>query len=185
MLNPDKIILVGFSKAKSWTLGWFVSKMIRIFLGTPYSHVYIQIFDRGVPLIFEASWTGVRYTTLERFKKRNDIVDVFFLKSSEQDINSIKRTCNAMVGTEYAYLQLLGFPIRRLLRNMFGISIDNNPVSRGLGRQVCSETVGLILQHHWKYKFEVSADLLTPKDIHKAVMKNYTISLVDDSRKGK
>jgi len=155
-------LFVGFSRPrKAAPLSWLIRKV----MGTDFSHVFLQFTRNGQVLIFEASLFGVRYTQASEFKKSNITTHGFRLRSSRPLQDLINRTCDVIVGRKYGYKQLIGI----LLARMF--SLKKNIVSKGLGRQVCSETVGFILESHFNIKFNKSLDLVDPLDIHNVLMR--------------
>lgn len=132
------IVTVGFSKPKSQ--GAVFSKLIRLFEGTEYSHVYIKMSTRyGVDVVYQASGTKVNFMNYDLFAKQVIILREFEFEIDRDTKDAILNFCFTHVGAAYGIKQILGMGIARLLKRQ-------NPFSDGLNTMVCTEVVGRILQ---------------------------------------
>lgn len=149
-------VTVGFSRStKPFAIG---SLLIRWYMGTPYSHVYMKFDSPSMnrSLIYEAVGVGVRFIGLERWKNHALEVDSFELEVSEENYKKIMQFCIDQSGIEYGFWQNLGIIIANICKK------SNNSLTDG---ENCSEAIGEILKLEG---FEIHKDLnlLTPKDIH-------------------
>lgn len=151
-----KKVTIGFSRStKRFAVG---SVLIRWYMGTPYSHVYMKFESPSMnrSLIYEAVGAGVRFIGLERWKSHALEVDSFDLEIQDENYKSLMQFCIDQSGIEYGFWQNIGILVANVLKK------KSNPLTDG---ENCSETIGRILHLEG---FEISKDfnLLTPKDIH-------------------
>lgn len=150
-----KKITIGFSKStKKFAIG---SLLIRAYMGTPYSHVYLKFHSPSLDrtLIYEAVGKGVRFIGSERWSEHAVEVDSFDIEVSDESYVKILQYCVDNSGIEYGFFQNLGIIWANICR------LARNPVDDG---DNCSETIGEILALNG-YKIEKDLNLLTPKDI--------------------
>lgn len=157
-------ITIGFSKSKKkFAVG---SVLIRWYMGTPYSHVYLKFdaksFDRT--LVYEAVGKGVRFVGLKNWQHNHEEIASFELNISDDNYKKIMQFCIDNSGSEYGFLQNIGI----LFSDAFGIK--RNPLTSG---ENCSEVIGKILVLEG-YKINKDLDLLTPKDIF-LILNNQTV----------
>ena len=153
-------ISIGFSYNNSS----IVSHIIKLFLSSHFSHVYIKFHhfnERN--LIFQASQLSVNLQNEVNFLKHNTVVKEFtFDVDDTLGLYMISSAFNKL-GQGYSLMQLLGF-IPVYLLSSIGIKIKN-PFSDGRSNYICSELVGEFMNDYLNASFE-DLDLITPKDIY-------------------
>jgi hypothetical protein len=159
-----KKVVIGFSKStKKYAIG---SLLIRSYMGTPYSHVYIKFysstFDRE--LIYEAVGSGVRFIGIDRWKQHAVEVDSFEIELCDESYKRLMQYCIDNSGVEYGFFQNLGIIWANICK------LAKNPVDDG---ENCSEIIGEILALQG-YTINKDFNLLTPKDIW-LILNNKTI----------
>lgn len=150
-----KKITIGFSKStKKFAIG---SVLIRWYMQTPYSHVYMKFDSPSLnrTLIYEAVGAGVRFIGSHRWKEHAEEVASFELEISDENYKKLMQFCVDNAGIEYGFYQNLGI----LLANM--CASNKNTLTDGIN---CSEAIGEILELEG-YKIDKDLNLLTPKDI--------------------
>jgi len=148
-------ITIGFSKSKKFLpIG---SWLIKSYMKTPYSHVYLKFHSQSLDrtLIYEAVGGGVRFIGTKVWQKH--AVEVKSYTIDIEKINQIKliQFCVDNAGIDYGFSQNLGVAIAGVF------NLKKNPFYTGLN---CSETIGEILKLEG-YKIEKDVNLLTPLDI--------------------
>lgn len=141
---------VGLSRPRGFAP---LSYLIRLFLGTSYSHTYVEIDE----VIYHATGRGVVKADKNKFLKKNKVVKEYEFNVDKVEVLLI---CLLYVGKKYGYLTLLGI----LLKEMFGIKIGNDDNKTF----ICSEFVGMILE----IVFDVELgdqNYFTPKDIEEKI----------------
>jgi hypothetical protein len=151
-----KTITIGFSKPKNKIFPIF-SWIIRAYLKTPYSHVYIKFQSDSLnrDIIYEAVGNGVRFVGTNEWKKHAEEVKSYELNIKECNYVSIMQYCIDHSGQKYGLAQNVGI----FLADVF--NWKNNPFRAGKN---CSELIAEILQVEG-YKFTKPLNLVTPKDI--------------------
>lgn len=150
-----KTVTIGFSKStKKFAIG---SLLIRWYMGTPYSHVYMKFDSTSLDrkLVYEAVGVGVRFIGQKRWEEHAKEVASFKIELSDENYKKLMQYCVDNAGINYGYLQNLGV----LWANLWKSS--TNPISDGSN---CSEAIGEILELEG-YKIDKDYNLLTPKDI--------------------
>lgn len=151
-----KKITIGFSRSiLKFPIG---SILIRWYMGTPYSHVYLRFESPSMQrsLIYEAVGAGVRFIGLEKWKTHAKEVDSFQFEISDENYKKLMQFCIDQAGDEYGFMQNIGVVLANILRK------SNNAFTSG---ENCSETIGEVLELEG-FKIEKDLNLLTPKDIH-------------------
>lgn len=157
-----KTITIGFSKSKKkFPIG---SWLIRAYMGTPYSHVYLRFYSKSLDrtLIYEAVGDGVRFIGLKSWENHAAEVDSFDLEISEDIYISLLQYCVDNAGYEYGFMQNIGIVLAKVL------NLNTNPFQTGSN---CSEEVYKILQLSG-YSLDKNKNLVTPKDINEALKKS-------------
>ncbi len=154
-------ITVGFSYSTKFFSPF--SKLIRVWDGTKYSHVYFQFetTKNHINMIYQASSTMLNYMCKEVFVTHNAIVDEFELEIKDEHYDAIMFDCMKSAGLEYSIAQIFGLVLSNIL------NLKKNPFS-DKKRYICSEWVSGELQL-LGYRFNKSLDLITPKDIYKVL----------------
>lgn len=158
------VIYVGFSRPKKPTI---VSKSIMFFIDAEFSHTYIKFRSASLEeeLIYQASGLAVNFCGSDNFYINHESIFEIPIEISEEVYKKTLKYCVRNAGTPYGVKQLLGFVIYFVAKQL-GFSLKNNPYSDGKTTQVCSETVGLILEECLDLSLQEKEDLLTPKDIY-------------------
>lgn len=155
-------ITIGFSKSKKFfPVG---SWLIRVYMGTPYSHVYLKFYSESLnrTLIYEAVGGGVRFVGSKQWETHAQEVKSHTINIKKCNQVRLLQFCVDNAGTDYAYSQNIGL----VIADMF--NLKKNPIRSGLN---CSEVIGDILELEG-YKVEKDANLLTPLDIDKILESN-------------
>lgn len=151
-----KTVTVGFSKStKKFAIG---SVLIRWYMGTPYSHVYLKFKSQSLDrtLIYEAVGAGVRFIGANRWSGHAEEVSSFEIQVSDDNYTKLMQYCVDNAGIEYGFWQNLGIVVANVCK------LKKNPLTDGSN---CSEAIGEILELEG-YKINKDLNLLTPKDIH-------------------
>lgn len=154
-----KKLVIGFSRSKKrFPIG---SWLIRLYLGTKYSHTYLRFradkYDRN--LIYEAVGSGVRFIGQKMWESHAEEVKSHEIEVSEAGYNKIMVLCIDNAGMNYGFLQNAGI----IVANIF--NLDKNPFPADTN---CSEELAKIL-HEEGYRFNKEFNLITPKDIDEAL----------------
>lgn len=154
--NKVETVTIGFSKSrKKLPIG---SWLIRAYMGTPYSHVFLKFYSETLDreLIYEAVGGGVRFIGSEQWKKHAVEVASFKVDLVKDNRVSLLQYCIDHAGENYGFLQNLGIPLTSLF------NLGSNPFQSGTN---CSEEVYkvLLLSGYPKTK---KKDLVTPRDVY-------------------
>jgi hypothetical protein len=166
MTRYKKTITIGFSKPNAkWKKP--ISRLIRVFELSEYSHVYIKITNGRLKndLYYHASGSRVHFMGKEEFKSKNKVVKEYKFDISAAKFYKTLDFAISKVGAKYSYRQLLGLMIVRVCK-FLGKKIDNPFGGDGY---ICTELVAEILRHiHGK---QVIKDINTIglKDIKKLI----------------
>lgn len=141
-------IVVGFSRPK----GGFkpFSWAIRLFEGTPYSHVYIRMHSEslGVDLIYQASGSQVNFMGVDNFTANALVLYEFELFINDDQYKRFMRWAVINSGAPYSLKQPLGI----LLVTLFNLKV--NPFANGRFAWVCSEIVGFFFESFFGLKID-------------------------------
>lgn len=151
-----KKITIGFSKSKKpFAVG---SLLIRWYMKTPYSHVYMKFYSASLnrTMVYEAVGKGVRFIGLERWKEHAEEVASFDIEISDENYTRLLQYCVDNAGIDYGFWQNLGIVISNICK------LKENPITIGKN---CSEEIGEVLELE-EYVIEKDKNLLTPKDIY-------------------
>ncbi len=124
--------MIGFSRSSGIS-----SRLIRWFTRQDWSHAFIVMPERGedgLPMILESDISSVSITSLGKYQKSGDHVEIATISS----LNTEKGlgVAQTKLGRTYGFFQILGFlPV--LLGRRFGIPVKNS-YTDGI---VCSELV--------------------------------------------
>lgn len=161
-------LIIGFSKPKNKIFPFF-SWLIRLWDGTPYSHVYIRWnTSKNDKICYQASRGMVHFVGEKIFNKTIQPIQEFEFEIDENTYNKMVSFCIQNAGVSYGVLQILGI--------VFGDIFKRNILSSGTNAYVCSELVGIILRDKLLISIDKNLDLVTPKDIYN-VCKLYGKSL--------
>jgi len=154
-----KTITIGFSKSKKFfPIG---SWLIRAYMRTPYSHVYLKFHSESLDrtLIYEAVGNGVRFVGLKVWETHAVEVDSFDISINTDSYIKLLQYCVDNSGVEYGFMQNLGVVLSNLLGK------KNNIFTSGLN---CSEIVAAELEMNG-FVFNKENNLILPKDIYKVI----------------
>jgi len=161
-----KIVKIGFSKptykAKPFPI---FSWLIRLFEGTPYSHVYIEFSSKYLnrDLVYEAAGLCVHFAGGKLFHTQVHVIREFKIQVSDA---AYKRALQfAIDNTEkpYGVIQVLGLAYVVVMRRL-GKRVKN-PLGDGKASYVCSEIVARMVPS-LKKEFKGRMDTVTPRDIY-------------------
>lgn len=150
-------ITIGFSKSKKFLpIG---SWLIRAYMGTPYSHVYLKFYSESLnrTLIYEAIGSGVRFVSPKVWDEHATEVKSYTIQMEKCNKVKLMQFCVDNAGIEYGFWQNVGVPMSGILK------LKKNPFHTGLN---CSEVIGDILKLEG-YDISKDGNLLTPLDIDK------------------
>ena len=139
---------IGFSKPKKWKpLSW----IIQLVEGTNYSHVFVTWYCKNIQRrkVFEAVGSGIRILSNVTFKKKSEVVKLYYFEVDDKTLNEIEQKAHDLSGRSYGFKAIIGLGIMRLFNwfnRLFGISgKQHNPFKDGERSQVCVETGGIVL----------------------------------------
>lgn len=158
-----KNVTIGFSKPKNRFFP-FISYLIRLYLKTTYSHVYLKFYSQSIDrnLVYEAVGNGIRFVGMSLWSKYAEEVKEFHLSISDEDYKKVMQYCVDNAGLKYGPMQNLGI----LISGIF--YLKQNPFKSG---KVCSEVIAEILINQG-FKIDKPLDLVTPKDIYEVLYKH-------------
>lgn len=159
-------IRIGFSKSKKTIrIG---SKLIRWWLGAPFSHTYLYFQIDGLTRhsVFQAVGSGLELISIDKFLEHNEIVEEFTIPINDDSYFDILNKCHNAAGEDYGFWQNIGDLIATLFR------LKHNPFTDGYN---CSEWVALCLIELDPEAFSTIEDLnlVTPKDVYDYLEKKY------------
>lgn len=155
-------VTIGFSKSrKKLPIG---SWLIRLYQGTPYSHVYLKFHSESLnrTLVYEAVGGGVRFVGNKLWEEHAEEVKSYTIELKKCNRVRLMQFCVDNAGIDYAYGQNIGI----VLADIF--NLKKNPLTKGVN---CCEIIGNILELEG-YKLSKDANLLTPLDIDKILESN-------------
>jgi hypothetical protein len=144
MTRYKKTITIGFSKPNAkWKKP--ISRLIRVFELSEYSHVYIKITNGRLKndLYYHASGTKVHFMGKKEFKEKNKIVEEYKFDLSAAKFYKTLDFAIGHVGQSYSYSQLIGLVVVRIC-GLFGKKINNPFGGKGY---ICTELVAEVLRH--------------------------------------
>ena len=154
-------IIIGFSRPS----GWFepFSWLIRLFLWTPYSHVYIRFHSDpyNSDLVFQASSLQVNFYSEAVFTSVEDVIQEFTIPVTTETKDAVIEFAMANVGKPYNILGVFGV-LLVIVASWFGKKMAN-PI--GGSGDFCSQLVGQVLVEFLGGKLNYPVDVITPKDI--------------------
>jgi hypothetical protein len=161
-------LTIGFSRPKDKAFP-ILSWLIRLFEGTPFSHVYVKNETRyGIDLIYQASGVQVNFVNCDLFHQNHKTVREFELMVTDEAFDKYMHFALKNVGKPYSLLQVVGI----FLYSVF--PIKDNPFRNGDSAYVCSELVSEILYEAGKFNHDKRAfDKLTPKHVYEYCLKNF------------
>lgn len=158
------MIFVGFSRPNKFKIFSF---LIRLFLRTPYSHVYIRFYDAYTAkwIIFEASHGEVHLMEWNNWMIDNNAIEERVFELDELHRREVIRFAIDHLQKPYSLANILGIVFYGIFKKRI---FQDGPKAF-----ICSELIALALDN--KVSFKKPLDLVTPKDIHKAVFGVYNV----------
>lgn len=162
-MGCNMYIYIGFSTPSCEKIG---SKLIKMWTGKKYSHVYLRFESNKVPsTVYHAANGMVHFITLENFLKKNKTIVEYKI-----EIDDVKRiefliNCMKLSGEKYGYIELIKIFTSDIIHQLSGKNIQFNN-SRGY---ICSELVGVMLTKLFNIKYKKPTYLLKPQDIEEAL----------------
>jgi hypothetical protein len=148
-------IVIGFSRPKSpFKVG---SLLIRRYLGTEYSHVFLKFYSSKYDrhLIYEAVGSGVRFVGKHEWEMHAVVTSEHTVHIQEASSFSIMQFCIDHSGQSYGAMQNIGLVLAKLFK------WSKNPFKKGVN---CSELIAMALIEAG-YDVNTKLDLITPRDI--------------------
>ena len=138
-----------------------VSWAIRKVSKRPYSHVRVRwINTTNRNIVYEASGSNIHFLGTEAQPDHPVFVHrAFKVTLQEGEYRKLVDVCMQYAGVKYGYHQLVGIGVAK----MFGL--DDNPLSKGIKKQVCSEIVARVLSRVKGWDVDADLDLAGPKEI--------------------
>lgn len=151
-------IIIGCSK--NFKIG---SKLIRCWLNTKYSHVYVRWYlsNQEREIVYQASHGMVHFQNFENFKTDNKIVKEFELDLTDEQFKKFSQKCIDLSGQPYSTLELIQIVLCDLTNGKLHAKDQNG--------YICSELMAELLEDFFDFKFNKPRYLLTPKDIINAL----------------
>lgn len=162
-----KNIFIGFSKPSHFKVG---SELIRLWMQTPYSHVYIRFNSDSLNLssVYHAANKMVHFREYENFKHDNTVIKEYKISLTQDQYNNLLRKCMKLSGEEYGYIELGKIALYDTM-NSLGMSIKTYD-DKGY---ICSELVGELCTDVLGIEFDKPKYLLKPIDIDNMLGVNY------------
>jgi hypothetical protein len=162
------ILKVGFSRPRKWFVPF--SWLIRLFDGTPYSHVYIRFYSSKYDrwMVYQASHTYVNFYGMPSFEKEALVVREFDIEVDDETRASVIKFAIDNAGVPYNLKTVFGIAFVKIAA-LFGVVIDKNPLT-GDGF-FCSLLVGDIMVGKLGNKLPGDPNLWTPRVIYETLEK--------------
>ena len=143
------------------------SKLIQLWQGTNYSHVYAKwhLNTQERDIVFQASHGMVHQIALNNFLKDNTVVKEFILELSDDQFKKFSQKCIDLCGMKYSKLELIQIFIDDITHQAIKTEDQKG--------YICSELMGELLEDFFGCSFSKPNYLLTPKDIIQYLEVNY------------
>lgn len=165
-----KKLRIGFSKPKD---KWFpmFSWAIRLYEGTPYSHVYIRWQTKwNTWLCYHAASVMIHFLGESSFAKHLIIVEEFEFEITDEQFDRLMQFCTKYVGQEYAIFEVIMIPLVDYLSKR-GTLVEN--YASGDLKQYCAELVVRALAEMDGEKLTFDADRVKLKQVYEFVKNKY------------
>ena len=152
-----KTIKVGFSRPKSWFVPF--SWLIRLFLWTPYSHVYVKYHSDSLDrdIIYQASGLKVNFVGNTLFQTEELVVKEFSLNIPDDFYNKMLQESVDEAGVPYSMMQIFNTLGYLLFKTEF--------FKNKIAGYDCSRLVAQILEIDPQYNLP-PLSIVTPKDVY-------------------
>lgn len=159
-------VTIGFSKPRHKNFPLF-SWLIRLFEGTPYSHVYLKWYSEHLQmyLVYHAAGSSMHFLGPARAE-----VELQPIREYELDVTpEMKRLmvvyCVSKAGTPYGLRTVVGIALKRLL------GTSKNVFADGEKTQFCSEFISRILSTYFHVELPKDPDSMGLKDLEGLLIK--------------
>ena len=154
--NLMKHITIGFSKSrKKFAVG---SWLIRWYMETPYSHVYVKFHSDSLnrDLVYEAVGSGVRFIGEKKWQSHAEEVASFSIQVPDDKYADLVKYCIDNAGDEYGFLQNIGIVIAGVFNEKFNRFNDGMNCSENTYN--IANLLGIVINK--------DKNLITPKDLY-------------------
>lgn len=154
----SKKIYIGLSSPKKETC---FSRMIKLVLGTPYSHTYVRWETSwGFDAVYEASGFSVKFVGGDIWHNRNEIYKEWELEIAPEKYHSkFLPYLMSLSGLQYDFYQILSI--------LFYLIFRKKTTDTDSKKMICSEVVYYILTEVFEKDWDIDPDIVTPKDIER------------------
>lgn len=156
-------IRIGFSRPLKKKFPIF-SWLIRLYEGTPYSHVYIRWETKyGLDICYHAASLFLHFLSDGCFKKEIEVVEEFSFDISDSQFDEFMKFCLETCGQDYGLLEVFGIPLMDLLK------LSHNPFGKGTDKEFCAELVVRALGKMSVSGLPFDADRVRLKEVYQFV----------------
>lgn len=169
-LNNMKTIIIGFSRSKD--INSPLSKIIRWVEKTPYSHVFIKVYNENFDrhIIYQASGLMVNFMSPTIFENHSVVIKEYKVDVTNETYVDIMQFAIDNAGVPYAIKELFGIAIVKLLK-LFNINLNKNPFGDGKTTLKCSELGGYIIENFLDVDIKEDLDTISPLEIDQILSK--------------
>lgn len=149
-----------------------LSFLIRLILGTKYSHVLARWDAAGgeIDLVWEAAGSSIRFLGPIAHANRYKVVRQFDIPLTRTEYKRLIKYTHKYAHVDYGKWQLVGMLIARIFR------MKKNLVSQGEAEQVCSEAVAGLLKYVKEWDIDINMDVYGPD-----ALETYLINKIGDN----
>ena len=160
------ILTIGFSKPKNKFFPIF-SWLIRLVERTPYSHVYLQWYNKYTEtlLTYEAGGNSVHFKGKRIYEDTLTPIYEYEIEITKEQHKALMKYCFEMAGTNYGILQIIGIGYVKFMCCLFNKK-KSNPFTDGDKSMVCSELVGNVLSDILLKEHHLDLDIAGPRAIY-------------------
>lgn len=160
-------LTIGFSKPKNKIFPIF-SWLIRLYEGTPYSHVWVRWQTSvGPSVCYHAAHTTLHFLSDRCFERAITVVESFDFEVSDEAFNRMLKYSLETCGNDYALAGVLIVPILEFFK------IKKNPFDVGDKDQYCAELVCRILGQIEGQDLTFDPDRVKLKEIYNFVKQKF------------
>lgn len=154
----SKKIYIGLSAPKKETC---FSSLIKLVLGTKYSHAYVRWSTSwGFDAVYEASGFSVKFVGGDIWHQKNEIFKEWTLELSPGQYHSkFLPYLMSHSGLSYDFFQILEV--------LWYLITGRKSGKKDPKKMICSKVVFYILTEVMDFQWDVSPDIVTPKDIER------------------
>lgn len=165
-----KKLRIGFSKPKDKLLPIF-SWAIRLYEGTPYSHVYIRWQTKwNTWLCYHAASLMIHFLGESSFARHITVVEEFEFEVTDEQFDRLMQFCTKYVGEDYALMDVLMIPFWDRLSKS-GKVVPS--LANGASKQYCAELVMRALGEMGGKELTQNVDRVKLKQVYNFVKEKY------------